>query len=343
MYINIANTCAILIDNHIPDDLQYALKDEFRHHWEEKEQVTLPIVGRVDYDVSLNKPSSAVMLLDKRLFVDSDNHYVCEGSGVYRVALTEECFHITTNSDAASDVVTVLIQSLLNFYITQYALVFLHTAAFKYKDKVYAIHGFGGAGKTETMIEALSRGAMFISDDLAIFNEQGQIFPYLRKISLHDYPYTDEQLVKYGLSRRLYHMMQFCHQHSNRVTKYLYRRWSGYFKISLDYTKLTCGQVSALHFYDVNYNYWLDASNNTTYTSLSKEVFNRKMSFCMDNEFRPYIDFDGYLGITCPFWQKIRERHQIIIKKVLSVLDVQGISINKRNYTELTDLILKKK
>lgn len=339
-YICFAGTCAVSID--CPKELSPSryLYDEFRQHW--RNTSSLPVVGKITYSGTLVMPPSVILLHDSKLYADGTSVYCVDGASIVRIDLKEEMFSLTISSCTKGHLLLVVLQSLLNWYIPYYGLIFLHTASFRYHDIVYAIHGFGGAGKTETMIEALQRGAQYISDDLAIYGQDGSIYPYFRKIAFHDYPFKVEQLEKFHLDKRSYRLMKWCEIRKDKFSNYLYRRLRGRFNISVSPLEISSSSVT-LSVEDpivVSYNYWLDSSNKTTLTNLTSKEFIDRMAFCMENEFRSYVDFDGYLNFLFPFWGKKRTEHERVLQRILSSIDIQGLSINGSDYTELANLIL---
>lgn len=335
MYINIGNRCVVQFDSAI-----CSLATEFNYHLQE-DNGGLPIVGNVDVDNHISLPPNAIMLIDNRLFTLDGTLYILEGSSCYQLHITEQQFSIIAKGNDSARVLPLLVQTMLNFYMPRYGLMFLHTAACKLGHEVIAISAFGGAGKTETMIEMLKEGAIYLSDDLAIFDIEGCIHPYLRRISLHGYPFTDEQLTKYELSRWRYHLMNYCKGETDRIRKYLYQRLRGRFNITLDYTMFTDGKVTPFnHTYCVNHHYWLDSCNTTGLKYIEKECFIRNMSFCMRNEFRPYIDFDGYCSLIYPCWKVIRQQYDSVLQTVLEMIEIKGLSICGQDYRGLARLII---
>ena len=334
-YIKIGNHCVVEFAPTL-----HTITREFEHHIQDGDG-GLPTVGCVKADENLAMPEDSIMLLYGRLFHHDKELYVKECGDVYCLELTEKQFTITSKPGDASGVLPALIQTMLNFYMPRYGLVFLHTAACELNGEVIAIHGFGGAGKTETMLELLSRGASYISDDLAVFDEQGRIYPYLRRIGLHDYPFTEAQLQQFGFSRWRYRLMNHCKGKSDRLRSYLYRRLKGVFKINLDYTRFTGGRKTIPKFYEVSYNYWLDSTCVTGFSNIPKELFVRKMTFCMENEFRQYIDFDGYCNVLFLFWKELRKFHDEILSKLLNTISIAGLTIQGQLYRELAELIMK--
>ena len=207
---------------------------------------------------------------------------------------------------------------------------------------MYAIHGFGGAGKTETMIEALQRGAQYLSDDLAIFDQEGFIHPYYRRIGLHDYSFTDEQLTKLHIDKKKYGLMKMCEKRNDRISRYIFQRLRGHFKISVSPEQLYSfsTSISVIDRLKVDLHYWLDLSDETCIAEISNESFIQRMTFCMQNEFRSFVDFDGYFGFLYEFWGTKRLEHDALLQKVVSSIDIIGLRIKGQNYNELACLIL---
>lgn len=347
-YIKFANAFLIKIDDAGNNAAISHLKDEFRYHLI-LEHNDLPVIGTVKAVDALRCPASAVLLHDKRLYADGDVLYCKDGNSVVRIHLTAECFTLEVNGTSDGGLLVLVMQTLLNWYMVPYGMVFLHAASFKYKDVVYAIHGFGGAGKTEVMLNALERGATYLSDDLAIFDKDGCVHPYLRKISLHDYPFTEEQLERFHLDKRRYRLMNKCRQRNDRLSQYIYQRLRGSYCISINYKDALPPRVNSAgqqytdyvnETFFVDKNYWLEASDKTCIKNIQKNDYVRKMTFCMQNEFRQYIDFDGYFGIIYDFWKEQREHYDRLLQTVLSKINIQGISIKHGHYNDLANLII---
>ena len=338
-YIVLGASCAVQIPTDTHVSAIACLEDEFRHHLTQ-EIGKAAIVGVIDVVDKLNCPPDAILFYDKRLYADGDSLYCLDGASTLRIHLTEEQFNLTIDHNADSGLLALVLQSLLNWYMPKCGLVFLHAASFRYKEKVYTIHGFGGAGKTEVMLEALQRGAEYFSDDLAIFDSKGHIYPYLRKISLHDYPFTDEQLNRFHLNKQLYHLMCRCQGRSGRISQYLYNRWRGRFKVSVNAEQMNNDLPDVNIALPVDYNYWLDSSNHTDFKVIAKDDFVRKITFCMQNEFRPWVDFDGYLGVVYHFWPEMRKNHNEVLASIITQIEIQGLSIQNGHFAELTNLIL---
>lgn len=341
-YLLFANACAVQVEDTEPVVSIAYLKDEFAYHCSEKRN-ELPIVGKVLVKDSVDCPNSAILLHDKRLYADGNILFCKDGAAVVRINLAKKFFILEVDKNTSGGLLALVMQTLLNWYMADYGVSFLHTASFKYNDCVYAIHGFGGAGKTEIMLEALGLGAQYISDDLAIFDAAGRVYPYLRKISLHDYPFTDELLEQLHLNKGLYHLMRRSQARSGRVAQYLYQRYRGRFNVSVSHNVLsaTSGGLSVGKGLPVDYNYWLEAGSSTGFKHIDRDEYIKKMSICVANEFRTYVDFDGCYGVTYDFWQGKRESHSKLLSCILDKIDIQGLSIETGHFADCAKLILK--
>lgn len=330
--------CAVEIDFSKENVAVETLLNEYKYHILDGDEV--PVIGRVCVSDDVSLTDTAVLLHDKRLYADGRKLYCVDGNSSVLINLTDSQFYLEVDDKTNPSLLILVVQTLLNWYMPQYGLVFMHTASFKYNDSTYAISGFGGAGKTEVMLEMLQKGAIYISDDLAIFDIQGKIYPYLRKISLHDYPFSDSQLERFNLSRWQYRLMKYCQQKSGRVTQYIYRRLRGRFNISVDCAQWILPDSNSP--LNIDRHFWLDSMGKTAFIDVDQNTFNKKMTFCMQNEFRSYCDFDGYFGCIFDFWERKKELYNKIIQSTLLNINIEGIAIKGEDYLSLSELIISK-
>lgn len=335
-YINIGNRISVEIHGEAP--IQNAISNEFSELV--SVSVHYDIIGKIFFSkVRLSLPNDAILLLDKRLYYNEDAVFVLSGKSCHECRLEARQFLITVDSNSDISVVVDLLQALLNYYMPLFGMTFLHTAAFRINEKVCAIHAFGGSGKTETMLQALYDGAEFISDDLAIFNEKGEIYPYLRKISLHGYKFSDEELNRFGLNKYHYRRLNWLERHPNRITNYLFQRWRWEFHIKLDYKTIT-GKKIELKFYDVDNHYWLDSNGTTEISDMDKVLFVKKMEFCMQNEFCGYINYCGYFSTIIPFWQDMVTKYDELLERILGSIDnLKNAQIHNEEYIKMKNII----
>ena len=338
-YINIGNRISVELHGEAP--IQNAISNEFSELV--SVSVHYDIIGKFFFSKEhLSLPNDAILLLDKRLYYNEDAVFVLSGKSCHECRLEARQFLITVDSNSDISVVVDLLQALLNYYMPLFGMTFLHTAAFRVNDKVCSIHAFGGSGKTETMLQALYDGAEFISDDLAVFNEKGEIFPYPRKISLHGYKFTDDELSRFGMNKSHYRRLNWLKRHPNRITNFLYRRWKWEFHIKIDYKTIT-GKSTAMKFYNVDYHFWLDSNGKAGISEMDKVLFAKKIKFCMQNEFCAYINYNGYFSTIIPFWKDIEARYNELIGRITSTIDsIENAKISNEEYTKMKDMIYKK-
>lgn len=301
---------------------------------------TLPIVGDVIVDESLELPSGAVELRKGILYETSEDLYLHSATSIIKLALSPESFRIVLGSKADADIAFFTLEMLVRIYAPLFNLVFLHTGAFIYEGRVITVSAFGGVGKTEVMLYALERGAKFISDDFAILNAKGEVFPYTKKIYLCEYPYTETMLRRLHKSKWLYRLKTFCLHHPGRFKSHV-ADWleSRYFGVKLDYTDITATETSA-QFYPISDFYWAESSDETKTSFISKEDFVKKMSLCLDIESRRYFDYDGYLRLKYPFLETHKEKQRDVLTSIAKNVEVKAVTVRGRDFDDLAQLIL---
>lgn len=76
---------------------------------------------------------------------------------------------------------------LLKLLLNRHGLTFIHSSAVDMDDKRYALTGWGGTGKTNTLLRLIESGAVYLSDDLTVVDENGRLFPFPRSINVYHY------------------------------------------------------------------------------------------------------------------------------------------------------------
>lgn len=339
-YINIANRFKVEIQGEESSSTVRYILSELKHHIEE-DKSALPTVGFVDYDEQLLLPKRAVELRKGMLFESEDALFINNSQNIIRIHCSLENFYITIGRKADEAVAFFTVEMLIRYYAPLFNLVFTHTGAFIYEGKVCSISAFGGVGKTEVMLKAMEYGAQFVSDDFAIFNSEGEIFPYTKSIYLCEYPYDDYMLHKTGRKRWLWILKRFCEQHPNPLTTRIALRLEvQYFGIKLDYLRLT-DKVADFRFRNVNSFYWVYSGSNTGRYEILRDEYAKNMKLCLDIESRRYFDYDGYLRLKFPFLEKNKQKQAEVIDGIARKNNVQGLTIRGREFNELAELIMK--
>jgi hypothetical protein len=302
---------------------------------------SLPIIGSVRVNKKLKIPAGYCELKKNMLNEAGDNLYIGRGSAIIKLNATPEAFNLEIGDGADCEVTFFTLEMLIRFYIPKYGIIFMHTAGFILDNKVTVINAFGGVGKTEVMLGALEKGAQFIADDFAIFDEEGRVFPYTKRIYLCEYPYTEHMLRRVGKSRHLYNLKRFCEKRHDPISiRVSARLESSYFGIKIDYRDVT-DKDTEFKYYSPDYFYWVDNSDQTGLSDVSSDCFSGKMKLCLDIESRRYFDYEGYLRLKYPFLNEYKSAQSAIIDSIAKKSAVRGLTIRNHHFDELISLVLK--
>lgn len=338
-YISIANRFCIEISGEDDSSAIAFILKELNHHVLSQSN-GLPVIGQISFDDSLELPPRALELRKGILYEGINSLYISNDSTIICMTANPSSFQLTFGLRADNNIAFFTVEMLIRYYAPLYDIVFLHTGSFIWRDKVCTVSAFGGVGKTEVMLKAIELGAQFISDDFAIFNRDGQVFPYTKSIYLCDYPYDDYMLKATGKSKLLWKLKQFSDRNRNFLTRRISQRLeTGYFGIKIDYSLLA--KETPLRFYDVDSFYWVYRSSETREKEINGEEFVNCMKLCLDIESRRYFDYDGYLRLKFPFLEDNKQRQSEIITGIPERLKVNGLTIRNQDFNDLARLIFK--
>ncbi|MBA2379039.1 MAG: hypothetical protein H0V76_05645 [Blastocatellia bacterium] len=93
----------------------------------------------------------------------------------------------TYSHDSSSlDIVLELFVRLLRLFVAEFARdrVFVHAGVVEWKGKAIVIPANSGMGKTTLVVEFVKQGAVYFSDEYAIFDESGYVHPFTRDLSV---------------------------------------------------------------------------------------------------------------------------------------------------------------
>ena len=81
----------------------------------------------------------------------------------------------------------IIAENLLKNNMASRGAALLHSCSFIYQKKSIVLCGWGGAGKTNTLIQFLLDGAQYMGDDLSLITETGELLPYPKRLNILDY------------------------------------------------------------------------------------------------------------------------------------------------------------
>lgn len=336
-YINVTENCSVQID--VGERLYDSLKSEYGDILSDKGDGI--IIGSVAQVSDIKLPHDATLIIDGRLYFSEKTVFLCSEGTLLQITLVHDAFHLFADERTDLALIPLALEAMLNYYLPQHGFVFLHTASFKYEGKVCAIQAFGGVGKTETALEYLLKGATYISDDVALFTKEGEIIPWPRRISLHDYPFSDEKLRRFGLSPLLYRLKENLRNTQLFPFRKLYCRLRSRFNLRLSYRQLTNAPLPGRRALSVNSVWWMEQGSQTERIEIKQTDFLCKLQACMRHEFSSYVDFEGYLEVVYDFWPSLVQQHDAILRQtIISLPQVNGLKIRGHEYSEAAKLLL---
>lgn len=337
-YLNVTDSCSILIDiggGNLWNFLTAEYADMMSEH------CSGVVLGSITQISDITLPANATLLVDGRLYYSGNNVFLLSEGTLLQIRLERDTFRIFIDERTDTALVPLTLEALLNYYLPKHGMVYLHTAAFRYEGRVYAIQAFGGVGKTETALEYLLRGASYISDDIALFTDEGFIIPWPRCISLHDYPFTEEKLRTFGLSARLYRLKETLKTAKWFPLRNFYCRLRGRFNLRLSYRQLTTAPLPGRTPLPIDTAWWMEQGEETESFSIQQTDFLRKIQACMRHEFSSYVDFEGYLGVVYDFWPSLVQQHDEVLQKtVLALPQIKGLKIKDKDYYKAAEIIV---
>ena len=108
-----------------------------------------------------------------------------EGKGYFQIKNGE-----SSGINKSKKVLLRYFDSCLRITIAEYAVgqVFLHAGVVGWKGKAIVIPGNSFSGKTTLVAEMVKRGAEYYSDEYAVFDEKGMVYPFTRRLGMRTQP-----------------------------------------------------------------------------------------------------------------------------------------------------------
>jgi hypothetical protein len=84
------------------------------------------------------------------------------------------------------DYLLEMLEEEIQLYVAEWApqYIFIHAGAVAWQDKALLLPGPSFAGKTSLVAALLRAGAVYLSDEYAVLDESGRVWPYARRLAL---------------------------------------------------------------------------------------------------------------------------------------------------------------
>jgi hypothetical protein len=130
--------------------------------------------------------------IDQRFVVTTDDGFF------YDIAIDGELITMAAELDIALGV----LDAQLRAYIARHApgRIFVHAGVVAYADRAIVIPGASLSGKTTLVAELVRAGAIYYSDEFAVLDDDGLIYPYAKPLSIRsaDFSQTDHHVAAFG-------------------------------------------------------------------------------------------------------------------------------------------------
>lgn len=105
-----------------------------------------------------------------------------KGAGAFGLYKNEEEIFVKTTENCLIE----YLESHLRSTVAELAIgkVFIHAGVVGWNERAIVIPGSSFAGKTTLVVELVKRGAVYFSDEYAVLDEQGLVYPYPKKLSI---------------------------------------------------------------------------------------------------------------------------------------------------------------
>lgn len=338
---NIAGRFCFNVISKADDSFAIFLRREYKDFVQKKECCDAVSVGTIqEADVSLVKGELRELVKD---FLYENNDYIFwkYHSKYARISVKEEGFEICYQTGFENSVLFHILEDILRLYAHRYGLDFFHASSFEYDGKVYMLNGFGGSGKTEIMIEFLLRGASFISDDLVLINEHGDIFPYRVTIPLRWGVVTPQFAARKNVPAIIYKTCKYCHDNPGRIANRIYGKLAWRYLIGDHTYKQLSDKEVPVKFHNIDHCFWLQESNEFDTFDFNNTDFMRYMDLCLENESRKYLDIEGFLMLKFPDTKNLIERRQHLRERICEALSPCGLTVERRDYNKTINYLLR--
>ena len=295
---------------------------EYKYHKDnEKLKTGLNLIGEIFIVKKVVIPKDATVLLNEKLYIHQESIFFKNSNNILKINIQDKSFLLEVEDKFDDFAIFYVSEILMRYYATSYNIVFIHASSFKYKDKSYIINSFGGTGKTNLLLDALTNNGIYLSDDLTAIDKNGNIYPYLKRINLlyYNFDYKNSLIEKLNLSINKMKIINFI----NKINKnsYLYKliifriEWKlkNNLNVKTDY-KLISGNETLKSTYKCDKFIWLERTEHVTEKfSIDMDYIKDRMHLCLELENTSFLDFDRFFNLLSPKFYKLKQKQTDII------------------------------
>ncbi|MDD1773483.1 MAG: hypothetical protein LUQ14_02535 [Methanomassiliicoccales archaeon] len=164
--------------------LKLRLDDSLFHSLVKEFEVWKSEFEKPDLSIERGKVDRKGMYVTSSHYAGDGFYTILHNDGVYRVEENRIVCDGTTSEEFLEGKVA---QHRLNQCFTQRDWCIVHASAVSIEGKAVLLPAMGGVGKTNLMLELLSRGARFIGDDHVVIGRNGRFISYPRWVNVLEY------------------------------------------------------------------------------------------------------------------------------------------------------------
>ena len=340
------NKFYIEIESEKPTGIIDYFDNEYKYNVIQKMK-ELPRISTVTIIEKIEIPKKATVLINNTFYFFEEKIYFSTADNVLMIEMQEDMYKITAEIGFDDFAVFYIQEILMRYYATKFNIVFLHASAFEYNKKCYVVNAFGGTGKTNLLLDVLEDKGRYVADDLTAVDQDGNVYPYQKRINLLYYNLDYKKKLLSTLHQPSWILKVIDLIDNSDKSSFLYRfllfriEWKLRRRLNMkvDYRKIyNSNEISSS--YKADHFIWLERTENktNTFTIDNKYIYDR-MTFCLDLENRSFLDFDGYLSLIFPLLSQFKNRQNEIIQHIVETNHFTGLKKVTGDEKGLFDLI----
>ena len=184
MKISFADSFVIELKN-VPENIKVFLENEIREHIDYDDG--LPYNMLIDFTNQINYNGEIKLINSTSPFIgfNENSFYLIYNDKRVEIPNYQKKGKIIVEKGFDPKIFFDLLEFLYMRKILENGMTFLHSSGITVNNKTVLFPGYAGTGKTLLMIQMLKHyNAEFIGDDWTIISEQGNVYPYYKKVNI---------------------------------------------------------------------------------------------------------------------------------------------------------------